>query len=207
MAHRLEHISQLFKQVFAVLSSALALLSLIYPIPEAKAGEYAQGVGLGIHFFTGAATGSLTGSRGYSVNFGAEKNKGFLRPSLSAVIQYSTGTASVSSSSSTYTLYEADFMAGFKIFALQAGSIQPFLGADGIIGSGTLKLPVAVGETAANTLGLSYGFAINMGVNISRSASGAAVRLQGQYCYLSSTLAGTTAFDLGGFRFTAGIVF
>ena len=92
-------------------------------IPSAKAGEYAQIVGLGMHFYTGPATDSLTGSNGYSLTFGSERNKGVLRPSLGAVLQYSSGTGYLAWTASNYTLYGADFLAGFKTFAIQDGSI------------------------------------------------------------------------------------
>jgi hypothetical protein len=194
-------------------SSLAACLAVILSISEMETpafagGEFAQAIGAGAHFYTGSKTGSLTGSTGYSVNFGAEKSKGFFRPSLSAVLDYSAGTASFSSSStSSYSLYGAEFLGGFKVFGLDAGVIEPFVGADGAIGSGTLKLPSAVGSTDANTLGFSYGFVLNMGVNIAYTHSGRAVRLQGQYWYLSSTMGGLTSFNLGGFRFALGLMF
>jgi hypothetical protein len=135
------------------------------------------------------------------VNFGAEKNKGFMRPSLLAAIQYSAGSGSVASTSTTFTLYEADFLAGFKFFMFPTGSIQPFVGADAVIGTGILKLPAIVETTDANTLGFSYGFVLSTGVNISKT------RIQGQYWYLSSTMGGSTSFNLGGFRFAVSLVF
>lgn len=209
MTDRIQVTANKFVNKFVqLLVSLLAFfsLSLIDIIPQAIAGEYSQVIGVGMHFYTGAATGSLTGSNGYSLNFGAEKSKGFIRPSIGTVIQYATGTASISSTSSAFTLYEADFLAGFKIYPLQTGYIEPFVGANGVIGAATLKLPAAVGETAANTLGISYGFVLNMGVNISKSNGGNALSIQGQYWYLASTVGGTN-FDLGGFRFTLGLVF
>ncbi|MFZ9596565.1 MAG: hypothetical protein ACO3A2_10860 [Bdellovibrionia bacterium] len=176
-------------------------------VPSALAGDYAQTLGLGVHFFTGTENSSLTGSNGYSLHVGAEKNKGFFRPSLSTDFSYAAGSTSIASSTYGYSMYYGQFLGGFKVFAIPEGYIQPFLGVDGTLGSAIFKITNPPAGTDANTLGLAYGYVLSIGANVSNSSSGRAFRLQAQYWSVSSALAGVSPFYLNGFRFTLGLVF
>lgn len=193
--------------VFKFLPLLIVSGALIAPT-RAHAGDQTSIFSLGIHMYSGEAKKSATGSSGYLMQFQNERKKGFFRPTFSAELQMATGTASLASATSSFTLYGAGFLGGFNLFFIQEGGFQPFFGACPVLAWNLMKLgspPTGVDE---NTQGLAFGYELHAGLDWRPgSADGRAMRIQSTYYQASSTLAKVSGFQLGGFRFSLGFTF
>lgn len=191
-------------------SPALALIFAAGTAQAAGAGGglYAPILVAGPHFFAGDAGTSLTGATGYSLIFAAENRKGFFRPNIAAEFQYASGLASIGSASPSCSLFGTAFAPGVHLVPLDVGRFQPFLGGAGLIAWHYMKLPTPPTGTPANSEGLGFGYEITAGVDIRLgSIEGNALRLQGGFWSLSSSLADVSGFQLSGFRFGIGVVY
>jgi len=163
---------------------------------------------VGAHFFAGTAEESLTGSRAYPIVFRSEAQRGQLRLSIATEFLFSSGSTSVTSTSTTYTLYGASFNPSYNYFVFREGYFQPFVGVGGIVGWNYFKMTTPPTGVDAYTQGYAYGYELSAGVDIRFSnADSSALRLRAALVSLSSQIAELSPFALGGFRFLVGYVY
>jgi hypothetical protein len=175
---------------------------------HAFAGMYTQIVDVGACFHTGPITKSLNGSNSYFLNLGAEKRKGFFRPTAAAEVQFGSGIAYVDDAQPNFTLFGGDFVTGFHIFPFTIERFQPFFGAKGIIGWNELRLTGVAADEPPHTQSLVFGYELTAGVDMRYgSAEGTALRLRSSFWSTSGSLAGQSGFSLSGFRMSLGLVF
>ncbi len=125
-----------------------------------------------------------------------------------ADILYSTGKASIPSSTSSFTLYGAGFLPGFNIFPTKSGVFQPYFGASAIVAWNLIKLASPPADVDANTQGLTLGYEIRAGIDWRPGrADGQAIRIQSSLYTASGSLAGVSGLQVNGFRLGLGLNF
>jgi hypothetical protein len=198
----------------AAAGAALALgvtlaWTLMLGATEAHAGEYASIGELGVKFYSGNVTPNLTGSYGFFLDLRAERKKGIFRPDMAAELEYATGTARFDDSDKpTFSMMGGSFLGGLNIFMFSESQLLPFFGANALLGWNVLKLTGQKAGVEANTEGLAYGYELNAGCDIRKSAGAdEAFRVRTGYWWSTSTLGGASGFQLSGWRISVGYVF
>jgi hypothetical protein len=152
---------------------------------------------------TGTA-GNLSGAKGYFLNFRAESRKDMFRLNAAAQFEMASGTAGVTapSASDAFSMYGAAFLPGFFVYPFQAGRLQPFAGAAGLVGWYIMNL------SNAYTQGLSFGYEVSAGVDLSSGGAGKIFRLRSAYASHSASLGGNTSgVSLSAFLVSLGVAY
>jgi hypothetical protein len=192
-------------RAFGLLALASFCLSLSSHAEETRTAPLIEP---GYIFFAGTAEKSLTGAKGYSMQFRSEGERGTYRPSVAADFFFSSGSTSVSSTASSFKLYGGSFVPGYSIFIFREGYFQPFFGLAGIIGWNYFNLSTPPAGVEGYTQGFSYGYEVSSGVDIRfKRSDTSAMRLKASMSTVRARIAGQTAFGLGGFRFTVGFYY
>ncbi len=169
-----------------------------------SAADYIPIVMGGIDFYTGKASKSLGGSKGYFLSLRDEKKKGFFRPKSAAELHFASGDLTLSSTKYPFSMYAAAFQYGANIFVFKEGQIQPYFGLHGHLGANYMQLTTTSTTVEANSLGLGFGYELNAGCDIRfGSSDGAALRVEGAYSSVGSSLAGQS-LRLDGFKLSIG---
>jgi hypothetical protein len=167
--------------------------------PAQAAGDSLSLFGVAYHMFSGADDKSLTGSTGYVLQFSAERKGKMVRPVYSADIMYASGTAALGTDTPDCTLFNASFLGGINLFPAPASTLNPYVGASGIVGWGLMKLPTPPTGIDENTQSLVYGYELRAGIDW-RTNGGKNFRLQSSLYSASGTFAETSGVALNGFR-------
>lgn len=174
----------------------------------AQAGDYVAIPILGAHKYAGADGKSPAGSLGYFFDFQTQKKKELIRPTYLASLTYTNGNVTIDETKYAFSLFGAAFQAGFNIFLFKEGIFQPYIGGGGMIAWHQMAMPSPPDGTDTNTQSLSFGYAVNAGVDMRfGSADGNALRIQSSHWILNSKLGGISGFQLSGWRIGIGIVF
>lgn len=194
--------------VFAAVSAWF--LTLAQPCWAGAGGTVASpAVELGIRMFNGpnqatGTAGNLSGARGYLLNFRAESRKDIFRLNAAAQFEMASGTAGVTSPSASdaFSMYGAAFLPGFFVYPFSAGRMQPYLGAAGLVGWYIMNL------SNVYTQGLSFGYEVSAGVDLSSGGASKIVRLRSAYASHSASVGGNTSgVSLSAFILTLGVAY
>lgn len=146
--------------------------------------------------------GSGSGANGFYFHFQSEMRKGFIRPNIAARIEIGFGTASLGSTTPSFTLMGGSFEPGLDFFVFKTEYVKPFIGTGGILGWYALTMD-------GTTQNLAFGYYIGGGAEIRKKAQAdaRAIRLQTTYRILSGKFAETAGFQLNAILFSIGLVF
>ncbi len=192
-----------------LLTVALSLLSSL-PARAGVGGTVASpAVELGLRMFNGpnqvtGTAGNLSGAKGYLLNFRAESRKNVFRINAAAQFEMASGTAGVTSptASDAFSMYGAAFLPGFFVYPFSAGRMQPYLGAAGLIGWYIMNL------SNAYTQGLSFGYEVCAGVDLSSGGASKIFRLRSAFASHSASIGGNTSgVSLSAFIVTLGVAY
>lgn len=189
------------------------LFALSAPVHEAFAagGQAASpAIEAGIRMFNGpnvasGTAGNLSGANGYFLNFRAENRKNIFRIHAAAQFEMASGTGGVSAPGATdaFSMYGAAFLPGFYAYPFQAGRLQPFAGASGLLGWYIMN------SADIFTQGLSFGFEVSAGVDMQfGGAAGKTLRLRSAFASHSASIGGNTSgVSLSAFLFSLGVAY
>lgn len=166
-------------------------------------------VELGLRMFNGpnqatGTAGNLSGAKGYLLNFRAESRKDVFRINAAAQFEMASGTAGVTapSASDAFSMYGAAFLPGFFVYPFSAGRMQPYLGAAGLVGWYIMNL------SNVYTQGLSFGYEVCAGVDLSSGGASKIFRLRSAFASHSASIGGNTSgVSLSAFILTLGVAY
>lgn len=193
-----------FAQVFVVAVSLLSVSAW-----AGGGGAFKPILGGGLTYLSGDTTKSLGGASEKAIVLMVEQAQRYLRLTASSDFGLSSGTGYMDGTEATYSMFNADLSAGINLFPFKETSFQPFFGAKGILGLHRFSMDSPPGALPTSSQGFHYGYDFSIGIDLrfKKGDKGTGVRLYGSLRSVKGTVATISGFDLGGFRFGAGIIF
>ncbi len=185
----------------------VVLLSGGFPL---KAYAIDQAVAeVGTLIYGGTKGKSISETFGFFARFQAQPRKGIFRPYASAMIEYASGTASVSSEKPSFTMYSGMAPLGIDIYPFKTNFVRPFIGAMGILGWGAMTMNSSTESMNGTTTSIEFGYGATCGVEIRtrEQAESKAFRISTSYRVLQGKFATIAGFQLNAITFGLGIVF
>lgn len=168
-------------------------------------------------FYTGSRGTSLSGANAFGAEFGIQRNNSWLALFSKVSGQFSTGTeefndGSTSNRSLGYTLFQTHLHVGLRIYPIPAKELglRPYVGGAGLAGITYLSFSSSSLQALQPTYtGLSYGYEAHVGVDITFKAAenfkGTHFFIEAQFRSLTSNIADTSNFALGGYLLVFGL--
>jgi len=175
--------------------------------PAPKAGsENLSFLAFHSQWFSGGLDKSLTGSKGYVLQFSSEALGDYFRPNYAADFLFASGEASLNSTSLSCLLIGGFFSPGINVFPTPGGTFSPYVGASGVVGWGLMQLAEPPTGVGVHTQSLTYGYELRAGINW-RTGGGRHYRLQTSLFSATGKFAATSGVLLDGLRMGIGINF
>lgn len=177
---------------------------------SAYAADFKPILALGRTYFSGTSTKSLSGATETFVSLAGESFGTRLRWTAAADFGISSGTANFSSTSTaTYSMFSVGLAPGVALFPFKESSFQPYLSFKGVFGLQRFAMSSPPTDLQKSSQGFHYGYEVAIGTDLrfKKGDRGTAVRVYGSVRNLKGSVAGLSSFDLGSFRFGAGLVF
>ncbi len=193
-----------FAQAFVVAVSICSISAF-----AGGGGNFKPILGGGLTYLSGDTAKSLGGSSEKVIVLMVEQAQRYLRLTASSDFGLSSGTGYMDSTEATYSMFNADLAAGMNLFPFKETSFQPFLGVKGILGLHRFSMSDPPSSLPTSSQGFHYGYDFSIGIDLrfKKGDKGTGVRLYGSLRSVKGSVATISGFDLGGFRFGAGIIF
>lgn len=184
----------------------ISLAALLGPT-QVRAADAQATFETGMNYYGSDAGKSLTGSTGYFLQFQTESRKGWARFGYGAALDYSSSKASLPSGEEDATLIAGMVSGGMEFIATKASYVKPFITTHALFGWASLQ--TGEGDSAATSIGLTYGFRISGGAEIrfKRRDDAMGIRISTAYRYLVGSLGGVSGFQLNALQIGLGLVF
>lgn len=175
--------------------------------PTTKAGsENVSFLALHSHWFSGGLDKSLTGSKGYILQFSSESLGDYFRTNYAADFLFASGEVSLNSTPLSCLMIGGFFSPGINVFPTPGSTFSPYVGASGVVGWGLMQLAQPPAAVGVHTQSLTYGYELRAGINW-RTSSGRHYRLQTSLFSATGKFASTGGVLLDGLRMGFGINF
>ncbi len=157
-------------------------------------------------WFSGGLEKSLTGSKGYVLQFSSETLGEYFRPNYAADFLFVSGEASLSSTPLACVLVGGFFSPGINVFPTPGSTFSPYVGASGVVGWGLMQLAAPPTGVGVHSQSLTYGYELRAGMSW-RTSGGRHYRLQTSLFSARGKFAETSGVLLDGLRFGVGMNF